>query len=67
MLHPAALNEKGLPVTVRTVYVIGPDKKLKLSLTYPPSTGRNFDEVRCVCGATDRVAPYSRRGPMMGS
>ena len=31
--------------TVRTVYVIGPDKKVKLSLTYPMTTGRNFDEI----------------------
>jgi alkyl hydroperoxide reductase subunit AhpC len=31
--------------TVRTVFLIGPDKKIKLSLTYPMSTGRNFDEV----------------------
>src|SRR5690349_6379761 len=31
--------------TVRTVFVIGPDKKVKLMLTYPMSTGRNFDEV----------------------
>jgi alkyl hydroperoxide reductase subunit AhpC len=31
--------------TVRTVYVIGPDKKIKLSLSYPMSTGRNFDEI----------------------
>jgi alkyl hydroperoxide reductase subunit AhpC len=31
--------------TVRNVYVVGPDKKLKLTLTYPMSTGRNFDEV----------------------
>ncbi|NCY25863.1 MAG: peroxidase, partial [Alphaproteobacteria bacterium] len=32
-------------VTVRTVYVIDPNKKLRLSLTYPPSTGRNFLEI----------------------
>ncbi len=32
-------------MTVRSVFIIGPDKKLKLSLTYPPSTGRNFDEI----------------------
>lgn len=32
-------------LTVRTVFVIGPDKKIKASLTYPMSTGRNFDEV----------------------
>ena len=31
--------------TVRTVFVIGPDKKIKLTLVYPMSTGRNFDEV----------------------
>ena len=31
--------------TVRTVFVIGPDKKIKLQLSYPMSTGRNFDEV----------------------
>ena len=31
--------------TVRTVFLVGPDKKIKLSLTYPMSTGRNFDEV----------------------
>lgn len=35
----------GMPMTVRSVFIIGPDKKLKLSLTYPPSTGRNFDEI----------------------
>ena len=41
MLHPNA-EATG---TVRSVFVIGPDKKVKLSLTYPPSTGRNFDEI----------------------
>lgn len=41
MIHPdAAAN-----VTVRSVFVIDPDKKLRLSFTYPPSTGRNFGEV----------------------
>ncbi|MGE5186924.1 MAG: peroxidase, partial [Acidobacteriota bacterium] len=32
-------------LTVRSVFVIGPDKKIKLTLTYPASTGRNFDEL----------------------
>ena len=41
MIHPNA-SEKA---TVRSVFVIGPDKKIKLTLTYPPSTGRNFDEL----------------------
>jgi thioredoxin-dependent peroxiredoxin len=41
MIHPNASDT----FTVRSVFVIGPDKKLKLSLTYPASTGRNFDEL----------------------
>jgi alkyl hydroperoxide reductase subunit AhpC len=41
MIHPNA-DEKS---TVRSVFVIGPDKKIKLTLTYPASTGRNFDEI----------------------
>ena len=45
MIHPAELD--GL--TVRSVFVIGPDRKVKLMLTYPASTGRNFDELlRCI-------------------
>ena len=38
-------DKKGMPMTVRCVFIFGPDKKLKLTLTYPPSTGRNFDEI----------------------
>ncbi len=41
MIHPNALDN----MTVRSVFVIGPDKKVKLTLTYPASTGRNFDEI----------------------
>jgi alkyl hydroperoxide reductase subunit AhpC len=41
MIHPEA-EATG---TVRSVFIIGPDKKVKLSITYPPSTGRNFDEI----------------------
>ena len=41
MIHPAA-NET---MTVRSVFIIGPDKKIKLMLTYPASTGRNIDEI----------------------
>ena len=47
MLHPDHMSAEGLPMTVRTVYVISPEKILKLALTYPASTGRNFDEVCC--------------------
>jgi len=41
MLHPNS-DDKG---TVRSVFIIGPDKKIKLTITYPASTGRNFDEI----------------------
>src|SRR5689334_10146871 len=41
MIHPNANDT----LTVRSVFVIGPDRKLKMSLTYPASTGRNFDEL----------------------
>jgi alkyl hydroperoxide reductase subunit AhpC len=41
MIHPNA-NAK---VTVRSVFVIDPSKKLRLTITYPPSTGRNFGEI----------------------
>jgi alkyl hydroperoxide reductase subunit AhpC len=41
MIHPNA----EATATVRSVFIIGPDKNVKLTLTYPPSTGRNFDEI----------------------
>ena len=49
MLDPNNLDLDNLPLTIRAVFIIGPDKKLKLSLNYPASVGRNMDEiVRCV-------------------
>ena len=41
MIHPNA----DATMTVRSVFIIGPDKKVKLMITYPASTGRNFDEI----------------------
>merc|ERR1719308_28922 len=45
MLDPVAKDAQGMPLTCRAVFVIGPDAKLKLSILYPATTGRNFDEI----------------------
>ncbi|CEM38360.1 unnamed protein product [Vitrella brassicaformis CCMP3155] len=45
MLDPSEKDKDGLPLTCRAVFIIGPDKKLKLMLNYPASVGRNMDEI----------------------
>ena len=50
--------------TVRTVFMIGPDKKIKLMLTYPMSTGRNFDEVLRVLDSMQLTAKYKVATPV---
>ena len=59
MIHPNALDN----LTVRSVFVIGPDKKVKLTLTYPASTGRNFDELLRVIDSLQLTANYSVATP----
>jgi alkyl hydroperoxide reductase subunit AhpC len=59
MIHPNA-NES---FTVRSVFIIGPDKKIKLMLTYPASTGRNFDELLRVIDSLQLTANYSVATP----
>ncbi len=54
MIPPNAENT----LTVRSVYIIGPDKKVKLMLTYPASTGRNFDEILRVVDSLQLTANY---------
>jgi alkyl hydroperoxide reductase subunit AhpC len=45
MLDQTHLNQEGLPLTVRAVYIIDPSKVIRLIIIYPASTGRNFDEI----------------------
>jgi len=59
MIHPNASET----FTVRSLFVIGPDKKVKLSITYPASTGRNFDEVLRVIDSLQLTAEYSVATP----
>ncbi len=59
MIHPNASDT----MTVRSVFVIGPDKKIKLLLTYPASTGRNFNEILRVIDSLQLTANYSVATP----
>ena len=52
-----------LNATVRTVFVVGPDKKIKLQLSYPMSTGRNFDEILRVVDSLQLTAKHSVSTP----
>jgi alkyl hydroperoxide reductase subunit AhpC len=59
MIHPNASDT----LTVRSVFVIGPDNKVKLTLTYPASTGRNFDELLRVLDSLQLTAKYAVSTP----
>ncbi len=60
MIHPNASDT----MTVRSVFVIGPDKKVKLTITYPASTGRNFDEVLRVIDSLQLTAKHKVATPV---
>jgi thioredoxin-dependent peroxiredoxin len=60
MIHPNADDT----ATVRSVFVIGPDRKIKLTLTYPASTGRNFDELLRVIDSLQLTAKHSVATPV---
>ena len=59
MIHPNADNT----LTVRSVFVVGPDKKIKLILTYPMTTGRNFDEILRAIDSIQLTAKYKVATP----
>jgi thioredoxin-dependent peroxiredoxin len=59
MIHPNANDT----LTVRSVFVVGPDDKVKLTLTYPASTGRNFDELLRVIDSLQLTSRYSVATP----
>jgi alkyl hydroperoxide reductase subunit AhpC len=60
MIHPNADDT----MTVRSVFIIGPDRKIKLVITYPASTGRNFDEVLRVIDSLQLTANYGVATPV---
>ena len=60
MIHPNASDT----LTVRSVFIIGPDKKVKLTLTYPASTGRNVDEILRVLDSLQLTAGYQVATPV---
>jgi thioredoxin-dependent peroxiredoxin len=59
MIHPNANDT----LTVRSVFVIGPDKRVKLTITYPASTGRNFDEILRVIESLQLTSNYKVATP----
>lgn len=59
MIHPSA----DTAFTVRSVFVIAPDKTVKLTLTYPPATGRNFNELLRVIDSLQRTAAHQVATP----
>jgi alkyl hydroperoxide reductase subunit AhpC len=60
MIHPKAIET----ATVRTVFIIGPDKKVKLTLTYPAAVGRNVDEILRALDALQLSSSYSVSTPV---
>jgi alkyl hydroperoxide reductase subunit AhpC len=60
MIHPKADKKE----TVRTVFIIDPNRKIRLTMTYPPSTGRNFDEILRVLDSLQLTDNYSVSTPV---
>ena len=60
MIHPGEDDK----ATVRSVFIVGPDKKIKLTITYPASTGRNFDEILRVIDSLQLTADHQLATPV---
>jgi len=64
MLDDVDKDSKGMPVTARAVFIVGPDNKMKLSLLYPATTGRNFDEILRVLDSLQLTMYHSVATPV---
>jgi len=63
MLDEVDKDKSGIPLTARAVFIVGPDKKLKLSVLYPATTGRNFNEIIRVIDSLQLTSKYSVATP----
>ncbi|CAK9798348.1 Prdx6 [Anthophora plagiata] len=64
MLDPAEIDSNGIPMTARAVFIIDPAKKMRLSILYPATTGRNFDEILRVIESLQLTENYKVATPV---
>ncbi|XP_076248832.1 peroxiredoxin 6a [Calliopsis andreniformis] len=64
MLDPAEVNSEGIPLAARAVFIIDPAKKMRLSILYPATTGRNFDEILRVIESLQLTEKYKVATPV---